>query len=125
MSNEKLVAEIMYLSVLVNANTDLCVFVRYYGHVDGIDLDISESKENCKARVFDDYTYGLKTEKLESFRNHLTQILDEHNVPYDKIMFAGEEMVLEDNNLEQRMVSIEAEMANLKAMVYEGRSTVQ
>jgi len=44
MKNYKLVMEIIGLAILVNENTDLCVFVDFSGHIKSIDVRIFPSK---------------------------------------------------------------------------------
>ena len=127
MSNEKLAAEIMYLSALVNANTKLGMFIRYSGHVDVICVDISESKENYNSKVFDKEasTNSKKgTEGLEKIRDELIQVLIDHNVFYETLNFGGPkevvpvaEAVTEGPKLEDRMATLEKEMAELKRLV--------
>lgn len=125
MSNEKLVAEIMYLSALVNANTELCVFVRYSGHVGMLDVDIAESKEKYQSKIFDDEA-RLNDKKgtggLEKIRQKLISVLTDHNVSYETLNFGGleeefSEVVTEGTELEDRMATLEMEMVELKALV--------
>ena len=129
MSKEKLTAEIMYLSALVNANTELCVFVRYSGHVDVLDVDIAESKENFKSRIFEadsrlDSKKGM--ESLERVRGELISILTDHKIPYETLVFNTQEVVnkeavpdsaSDDPGLTDRVATLEKEMAELKRLV--------
>lgn len=127
MSQEKLATEIMYLSTLVNANTELCSFVRYSGHVDVLHVQISESKENYNSKIFDKEAYtsnrvGLSY--LKDIRAELIQILTDHNVPYETLNFGGPKEVVQDPEaasegpkLEDRIATLEKEMAELKKLV--------
>ena len=51
MEKEKLVQEITYIAMLVDAHTDRCVFTRYWGHVNGLDIDICESKNDYNNKI--------------------------------------------------------------------------
>lgn len=103
MNKAKLVAEIMYLSVLVNANTDLCVFASFSGHINEVSLRIADSKENFGAIIFDDHGYtdcdwaekGIKT--VEALKDKLVHILQLHNVPYEQLLSDVPECLCEES----------------------------
>lgn len=95
---QRLYAEIMILGMLVNENTEYCVFVSYSGHIYGVDIKICESKEQYNTEIAQTSFYtGLKeagfydeiqTKEsrniiwLTEKRNLLLNILETGNIPY-------------------------------------------
>lgn len=97
----KLVLEIMSLAILVDQQTDYCVFVDYSGHIESLDIDVSESKENwrnkiCKAGIraaFSNYVdKGEENAYLKSRRDVLREILETHEIPYHEMTEHVEEI---------------------------------
>ena len=129
MSQEKLTAEIMYLSALINAKTELCVFTNFSGHVAAFQVRIAESREKCKleSELFSHYSYLDKEdsdEHLRIIRDVLGEILMEHNVTYDKLLFVSLQEIVSaakvgSPDLEDRMIGLETEMSDLKVLVSE------
>lgn len=89
---QKLIMEIIMLAVLVQENTDYCIFLDYSGHVDSIDVRIRESKKNwqnevCESRIttkFQDYYHKDRSDHLASLkakRDILKEILETHEIP--------------------------------------------
>ena len=60
MKNYKLLMEIIGLAILVNENTELCVFVDFSGHVKSIDVRIFPSKS-------EEHTQGEKLYSASSY----------------------------------------------------------
>jgi len=58
----------------INLNTDLCVFFEIWGHVEKIEVRISESKENYSNRIFKEYFYYDRKNCEESFDEMLKKI---------------------------------------------------
>jgi hypothetical protein len=46
MKNFNLILEIIGLSILINENTELCVFADYSGHVNKLDISVHPNKES-------------------------------------------------------------------------------
>ena len=83
MKKFKMIMEIIGLSVLINENTDFCSFVYFSGHINKLDIRISQSKEDTENRL---YSIGLYYEtdfiseemilnSLEDAKNVLTGYL--------------------------------------------------
>ena len=92
----KLACEIFALALLVNEETDYCVFVDFSGHVDSIEVRFAESKQNYNKKIFgtDVKTNFLKRyEKnkkdnlayLKSQRDVMKRVLDEGEIPYEEL----------------------------------------
>ncbi len=71
----KLILEIMALAYLVNEHTEYCIFIRYSGHVDSLDIQITENKERYNTTVceseFKTHFHNLYDFKKETEDNYL------------------------------------------------------
>ena len=95
LEEEKAVLEIMQLAYLVQLKTKYCVFVRYFGHVDNLDIDVRESKERWNLPVFTSEivtaygehrkTRSPKLAELKAKIDVLKRILEDGEVPYDEL----------------------------------------
>lgn len=87
----KLLNKINALALLINNRTKYCVFVRYSGHVDNIDISISESKSYYNNKVAEAIIelypsgWGNKTlvERYEEVIETLEHFLQDDKIPYD------------------------------------------
>ncbi|MEC9268529.1 MAG: hypothetical protein VX464_20890 [Pseudomonadota bacterium] len=87
---DKLILEILALAYAVDRLTDFCVFIDYFGHVGSIDIEIAESKTRWQRKIAttEFYTDGRYQEDkdapgmgwLAAKRDHLKQILDDHDI---------------------------------------------
>jgi len=84
---EMLITEILYLSLLVNSHTDYCVFIRFSGHVDQLEVEICKTKERYQDIVArDGFNYKKVSEKeLKSIQDQLTSILNDGEINYDEL----------------------------------------
>jgi hypothetical protein len=90
---DKLIIEIMQLGYLVQRYTKYCVFIDFSGHIDKLEINIRESKENWRTKVLDtefytEYEKLYKHEKdpfafLKAKRNILARIIREEEIPYE------------------------------------------
>lgn len=91
---DDLVIRAMALAHLVNQYTDYCVFVNYSGHVQSVEIRITESKKLYSHSV-------LATEFYSAYKQHsgpdaeiqakidvLKQILKEKAIPFDDLEYA-------------------------------------
>ena len=53
----KLMAEVMLLAMQVQEETGHAVFVRFYGHVDAMNIEIAQSKENYDDKLAESNFY--------------------------------------------------------------------
>ena len=92
----QLSCEIFALALLVNEETEYCVFVDYSGHVDTMGIRFAESKDNYNKGVFETdirtgYKKRYKENKndelayLKSQRDILRQVLDRGEIPYESL----------------------------------------
>lgn len=90
---ERVVQEIMNLAFLINQRTEMCVFIRFSGHVGGLDIDISESKNNYTRSICESDRYIKNS--LESFsdmREVLLGILRDGEVDLNTLYYEVEEI---------------------------------
>jgi hypothetical protein len=96
MTNEKqkLALEIMALALLVDQNTDYCVFIDYSGHVESMDISIRQDKKNYQNKVCESKVYRIFQDlnkkgdayaSLKSRRDVLKHILEEKEIPYHEM----------------------------------------
>lgn len=91
----KLTIELMALAFLVNEKTDYCVFIRFSGHIDSMEIEVAASKENYLNKVlraeFDTaYKEWRKTDQplianLKSRIAVLKQILKDGEIDYREL----------------------------------------
>lgn len=87
----KLLNKINALALLINNRTKYCVFVRYSGHVDTLEIRICESKKNYTDQVAESDIelypprWGYKTlvQRYEEVIETLEHFLKDDGVPYD------------------------------------------
>jgi len=78
----KVVSELMYLAVMVNLHTDYCVFLDYSGHVYGLTVRITPTKEDFNTVLAEDdfqlkpFVSGDGIAWLERKRDILVQLLE-------------------------------------------------
>ena len=91
---DKLVIEIIQLAYLVQRYTDFCIFIRYSGHVDALEIDIRQSVTSWQTEVLkteitqiyrEYYQKGDCLRDLKSKRDILLKIIHEHDVPYEDV----------------------------------------
>lgn len=102
-----LIGEIQGLGYMVNAFTNYCVFVRYAGHVDRIEVHISASKEKYNDYVVEgdvsanpDFYYKNFERgnaeavmiELTKLKYQLRKILREKKIDYSKLDYEIEEV---------------------------------
>jgi len=93
----KLTIELMALAFLVNEETDYCVFIRFSGHIDSMEIEVAASKENYLNKVlraeFDTaYKEWRKTDQplianLKSRIAVLKQILKDGAIDYSELEY--------------------------------------
>ena len=88
----KLVLEVLQLAYLVQVHTHYCVFIRYAGHVDSLEIDIRKSVDEWRTEVLQTEirkTYQEYYDKhdplrdLKTKRDILAQIINEQAIPYE------------------------------------------
>lgn len=100
----KLKCEMFVLALLINEETDYCVFVSYSGHVDSIDFTLAESKQMYNSKIFETerrtnfrkrYEENKEDELayLKAQRDVLKQILENNELPYEELERHIEEVV--------------------------------
>ena len=74
---EQLISEIMGLAFAIDSKTDHCVFIRYYGHVSSLELDVAESKRQYQVLLIEEdfYIDSACTPKLNRLKAKLAKIL--------------------------------------------------
>lgn len=76
----KLMAEVMLLAMQVQEETGHAVFIRFSGHVDSINIEITESQDNWQNKLADS-TFSTKSEytieRLEKVKETLLGFLEE------------------------------------------------
>lgn len=81
MVNEKtrLMAEIVLLAMQVQEKTSHAVFVRFSGHVDSMNIEIAQSKENYSNKLAESnfYTKEDSVDRLKEVKETLLRFLDE------------------------------------------------
>lgn len=91
-----MVIKIMHLAYLVHELTDYCVFVRFSGHIDRLEIDIRQSQEQWQVRALETTFYTsykaerdngieLKLANLKSKIAVLEQVLAEGEIPYEEL----------------------------------------
>ena len=83
--------EIMNLAYIVDQETEYCVFINFSGHVQGLEVEIRESKSNWSTKVAEMDFYAFWNEKykdipyddLKAKKLVLESILENHDIPYD------------------------------------------
>lgn len=97
----KLVGDITTLGAMVNMFTDFCVFIRFSGHVDTIDVTIAASKDDYNKNIVKG-NYDLPTKKgygdkeeslfktLNRIKYQLKKILRDHKIDYSKLDYEEE-----------------------------------
>lgn len=85
--------KMLHLAYLVQAETDYCVFIRYSGHVNNLEIEIAESKERwqnkiLQADVYDAYSVLVKDRpswlaSMEAKVSVLERIIRENEIPYE------------------------------------------
>ncbi|MCP4987739.1 MAG: hypothetical protein GY928_17280 [Colwellia sp.] len=90
-----LMTEIFYLSVMVNQETDKCVFLDYAGHVESITIQIAESKTNYLKEIASTEFYANYYEdpekplrfiplgELSAKRDHMKALLKSNGVDFE------------------------------------------
>ena len=97
LEKNKLLAEIIAFGILINQHTDYCVFVRYSGHVDSINVELCESKRKFNTKIFEDEIstafskYYQKDKEdvlniIKTYRDVMKQILEDGEIPYDNVV---------------------------------------
>ena len=88
MTKEQKIQELLWLAVLVDQKTDYCVFIRYSGHVQWLEMEIRESKANYDKEVAEsriilhDKDFD---ERYERAKEVLTSILEKGEIHYDML----------------------------------------
>lgn len=91
-TREQIICDILQLAFLVQEHTDYCVFIRYSGHVNSLDVEICESKKNYAVKLLESefYTNGVLLQKagdphpfLNAKKEILQRILNERSIPYE------------------------------------------
>jgi len=90
----RLVLEVMQLAYLVQRYTEYCIFIRYSGHIDSLEIDIRKSrkewdKEILKTEISKTYQeYYEKRDllrELKTKRDVLAKIINEQRIPYEDV----------------------------------------
>lgn len=93
----KLLSQVLLLSVIVNNETDFCVFFDYYGHTGSVIIRIAESKANYTKELilseFEGYWskhfehekhVSWKIKDLQKKKEFMKYILDFCEIPYEQ-----------------------------------------
>ena len=90
---EKVIQEIMNLAFLVNQRTERCVFIRFSGHVDGLEIDVRKSKENYNTEYCDTESYTTDSiEELKFIRANLIKLLRDGKLDLNELPYTVEEI---------------------------------
>lgn len=79
MEKERKIMEIMNLAFLINAKKEYCVFIRYSGHVDSLDITIAKNKKEYNVKIANSDRYSISNEplgKLEKIAETLRKFLE-------------------------------------------------
>jgi hypothetical protein len=96
---DQYIIEIMILGHLIQTRTDYCVFIRYSGHCDHLEVEVRESKKNWQKKMFEAEFYTKYKEYCEAsvaFPNIrariyvLKQILDTNDIPFNMLDYTTE-----------------------------------
>lgn len=68
--------ELIGLAMRVNVETNYCVFVRFSGHVNVIDIDVRESKEHYQNDVVSGSFYTDRSNSENRYRNMRNALLE-------------------------------------------------
>lgn len=97
----KLMAEIILLAMKVQRETKYCVFIRYSGHVENMEITIAASKnsftENIATSEFKTEPYSFSDndftiERMESVKETLLAIIDDKKVDVSQMDYEIEEV---------------------------------
>lgn len=83
---EKKLAEIMYLGMMINTRTEYCIFINIAGHVDQVEVNIRESKEEYDVEIArcQQYYDATDTEaRLDGIIKVLADVLETKVVDYE------------------------------------------
>jgi len=97
----RLTIKVLHLAYLVHEKTDYCVFIRFSGHVDRLEIDIRESQVNWETQVLRsefstkymalrDARVGEKRAELQARIEVLEQILADNEISYDDLDYEEE-----------------------------------
>lgn len=99
-AEQSLALRMMQLAYLVQTHTDFCVFIRFSGHVNTLDIEIAKSKEDWKTILFEAETMRLYQEQrknsapklahLQTKIQLLEQILSDGEIPFEDLEFVEE-----------------------------------
>jgi hypothetical protein len=94
-----LLGEIQTLAYMVNAFTEYCVFVRFSGHVDQIEVDVARTKSDYLDKVVNGQTYLSQDSsdeknmiRLRKIKTELRKILRKNKVDYSRLNYEVEEV---------------------------------
>ncbi|MGF9913704.1 hypothetical protein ABEX47_03215 [Paenibacillus ehimensis] len=92
-----LIGEITTLAYMVNTNTQYCVFVRFAGHVNWIEISIRESQEEYKTELVNETTYldpspKVVCKRLAEIKTELRKILRKNRIDYSRLGYEIEEV---------------------------------
>lgn len=102
-TRDDLVIRVMALAHMVNQYTQYCVFIRYSGHVQSIEIDIARSKKQFSEivlqtefyTIYRDYAGAGNSEpEIMAKIEILERILQEQEIPFDGLAYS-EELVRE------------------------------
>lgn len=104
---QKIILDIMRLAYLVQELTEYCVFIRYSGHVDQLQIQICKSKIGWEETVMEsEFATAYKSwrdkdedpmkAELLSRREVLEQILEDGSIDYDQEGVDFEEYAVRD-----------------------------
>ncbi|MDV3882953.1 hypothetical protein CMU04_06430 [Elizabethkingia anophelis] len=80
---EKALLKIQWLSIKINRDTDMCVFINVSGHVSGIEITISESKKNYNNKRIESSMYfdknGIHKDSVSKLSdlNNIVEFMEE------------------------------------------------
>lgn len=80
----EIMANIMLLAKEINDKTSYCTFLRYSGHCDNLNIEITHSKEKFGQRIIleDQYGISLREDHLLKMESMLKGILSSGEIDY-------------------------------------------
>lgn len=98
---DELIIKAMTYGYLVHAKTEYCVFVRFHGHVESLEIEIRKSIKDWQTRVCETemtsktkeyYNKQASFADLKGKIDVLKNILDTHEIPYDAMDYTIEQI---------------------------------
>jgi hypothetical protein len=100
LEKDRLMIKLLHLGYLVHIRTKYCVFIRFSGHIDQVELQVCESKEKWRNELFTGQVQTEFNKLFESEESHLAglkarvlileRILEDEEIPYEEMDYEEE-----------------------------------